>query len=92
VSAGREPIRVTDGRDLSERLHALGSAKRAAILLSASVPYFREATPDMTAEERSQARELSTRYMQSAQPQRIRSAVSGRRSLILFSWEQEIRR
>ena len=75
MSAGLEPVRVTDAHDLSVRLRALGSAERAAILLSASVPYIREPTPDMTPKERDQARELSTGYVQSAQPQRIRLAV-----------------
>ncbi len=75
MSAGLEPVRVTDARDLSVRLRALESAEKAAVLLSASVPYIREATSEMTPEERDQAREFSTRYTQSAQPQRIRLAV-----------------
>jgi hypothetical protein len=36
----------------------------------------REASPDMTPEERNQAIELSKRHVQSAQPQRIRLAVT----------------
>lgn len=75
MSARLEPISVMDARDLSIQLRELKSPERPAILLSASVPYIREATSDMTPEERQQLRELSTRYVQSAQPQRIRLAV-----------------
>jgi SLOG cluster3 family len=75
VSARLDPISVTDARDLSVRLRSLRSAERPAILLSASVPYIREATSDMKPQERNQLRELSMRYVQSAQPQRIRLAV-----------------
>jgi SLOG cluster3 family len=75
VSNSLAPISVTNVGDLLDRLRGLGPAERPAILLSASVPYIRETTPDMTPEEREQLRELSTRYVQSAQPQRIRLAV-----------------
>jgi hypothetical protein len=76
VSAKLQPISVTDIHDLSAQLHALRSAERPAILLSASVPYEREPTADMTREERSRLLELNKRYRQSAKPQRIRLAVT----------------
>lgn len=70
------PISVKDVHDLSHQLQGLRYPKRPAVLLSASVPYLREATSDMTPQERDQLRELSKRYLQSAKPHHIRLAVT----------------
>jgi hypothetical protein len=76
VRAGLDPVPVTDIRDLAGRLRALRQWDGPAILLSASVPYVREGTSDMTPQERADQRERSKRYVHLAHPQSIRLAVA----------------
>jgi hypothetical protein len=66
---------VKDAHELSKRLVVSDSASRPAILLSASVPTRRQATPDMTKQELANVERSNVRYLPSARPLQIRSAV-----------------
>ena len=68
-------VLVTNADDLSMYLDGPRSANRPAILLSASVPYRRQATKDMTADELAELEWRNEHYTASARPLQIRSAV-----------------
>jgi len=75
VSAKLDPITVANAQELAVQLDGLGFAHRPAVLLSASAPYDRPATADMTSQEREQMCALCRRYVQMSRPRAIRSAV-----------------
>jgi hypothetical protein len=75
VSTKLASVLVTNADDLSMHLDGPRSANRPAILLSASVPYRRQATKDMTANELAELEWRNEHYTASARPLQIRSAV-----------------